>query len=54
MPQSFALRAAALLAPLLAATLGCEGQPSTESQTSPASAASLCQRPTSLTKARPQ
>ena len=36
MPQSFALRAAALLAPLLAATLGFEGQPSTESQTSPA------------------
>jgi hypothetical protein len=36
MPQSFAFRATALLAPLLAATLGCEGQPSTESPTSPA------------------
>ena len=36
MPQSFARRAAALLAPLFAATLGCEGQPSTESPTSPA------------------
>jgi hypothetical protein len=36
MPQSFAFRASALLAPLFAATLGCEGQPSTESPTSPA------------------
>jgi chitinase len=36
MPQSCAFRAAALLAPLFAATLGCEGQPSTESPTSPA------------------
>ena len=36
MPQSFAFRATALFAPLFAATLGCEGQPSTESPTSPA------------------
>ena len=36
MPQSFAFRTTALLAPLFAATLGCEGQPSTESTTSPA------------------
>ena len=36
MPQPFAFRATALLAPLVAATLGCEGQPSTESPTSPA------------------
>ncbi|MGB8297565.1 MAG: hypothetical protein WCG85_19250 [Polyangia bacterium] len=36
MPQSFAFRTTALLAPLFAATFGCEGQPSTESPTSPA------------------
>jgi hypothetical protein len=36
MRQSFAFRAIALLAPLFAATLGCEGQPSTESPPSPA------------------
>jgi hypothetical protein len=35
MSQSFALRATALLAPFLAAALGCEGQASTESPTSP-------------------
>jgi hypothetical protein len=36
MPQVFVVRAAALLAPFLAATLGCEGQSPTESPTPPA------------------